>query len=120
VALGALDRMDDRPPYRQIADQLRAAIERGELQPGDRLPSEAALMEHYHVARMTARQAIQELRSEGRVLSPTSRGRRIVSCALSTASGGGTGVSAKLSGRIFGYASARGHAGPSATVKPQG
>jgi DNA-binding FadR family transcriptional regulator len=51
VALGALDRMDDRPPYRQIADQLWAAIERGELRPGDKLPSEAALMEHYHVAR---------------------------------------------------------------------
>ena len=67
MALGALNRMDDRPPYRQIADQLRAAIECGELQPGDRLPSEATLMDHYHVARMTARQAIQELRSEGRV-----------------------------------------------------
>lgn len=74
MALGALDRMDDRPPYRQIADQLRAAIERGELQPGDKLPSEAALMEHYHVARMTARQAIQELRGEGRVVSEQGRG----------------------------------------------
>lgn len=74
VALGALDRTDDRPPYRQIADQLRAAIERGELQPGDKLPSEATLMEHYHVARMTARQAIQELRGEGRVVSEQGRG----------------------------------------------
>jgi GntR family transcriptional regulator len=74
VALGALDRTDDRPPYRQIADQLRAAIERGDLQPGDKLPSEAALMEHYHVARMTARQAVQELRGEGRVVSEQGRG----------------------------------------------
>jgi GntR family transcriptional regulator len=74
VGLGTLDRADDRPPYRQIADHLRAAIERGELQPGDRLPSEAALMKHYQVARMTARQAIQELRSEGRVVSEQGRG----------------------------------------------
>ncbi len=74
MALGALDRAEDRPPYRQIADHLRAAIERGELQPGDRLPSEAALMAHYHVARMTARQAIQELRGEGRVVSEQGRG----------------------------------------------
>ena len=74
MALGALDRTDDRPPYRQIADQLRTAIERGELRPGDKLPSEAALMEHYHVARMTARQAIQELRGEGRVVSEQGRG----------------------------------------------
>jgi GntR family transcriptional regulator len=72
--LGALDRSDDRPPYRQIADHLRAAIDRGELTPGDRLPSEAELMRHYDVARMTARQAIQELRSEGRVVAEQGRG----------------------------------------------
>lgn len=74
VAFGALDRTGDRPPYRQIADHLRAAIERGELQPGDKLPSEAALIRHYHVARMTARQAVQELRGEGRVVSEQGRG----------------------------------------------
>jgi Bacterial regulatory proteins, gntR family len=59
VALGALDRMDDRPPYHQIADQTQGAIECGKLRPGDKLPSEAALTNYYHVARMTARQAIQ-------------------------------------------------------------
>src|SRR5688500_19076334 len=74
VMLGALDRSDDRPPYRQIADHLRAAIDRGELTPGDRLPSEAELMRHYDVARMTARQAIQELRGEGRVVAEQGRG----------------------------------------------
>jgi GntR family transcriptional regulator len=74
VALGSLDRSDDRAPYRQIADQLRAAIDRGELKPGDKLPSEAELMRHYDVARMTARQAIQELRSEGRVVAEQGRG----------------------------------------------
>ena len=46
MALGALDRMDDRPPYRQITDQLRAAIERGELQPGDKQPSAGTLSPH--------------------------------------------------------------------------
>src|SRR3954462_5526230 len=69
VVLGSLDRSDDRAPYRQIADQLRRAIERGDLGPGDRLPSEAELIAHYNVARMTARQAIQELHTEGRVVA---------------------------------------------------
>lgn len=69
MALGSLDRSDDRAPYRQIAEQRRAAIDRGDLAAGDQLPSEAELMRHYEVARMTARQAIQELRSEGRVLA---------------------------------------------------
>jgi GntR family transcriptional regulator len=74
VELGRLDRLGDRPPYRQIADHLRAAIDAGQLRPGDRLPSEAELRQHYGVARMTARQAIQELRSEGRVVAEHGRG----------------------------------------------
>lgn len=47
MQLGAIDRADDRPPYRQIADQLRAAIDHGDLVAGDKLPSEAVLIEHY-------------------------------------------------------------------------
>jgi len=74
VLLGTLDRQSDRPPYRQIADHLRAAIEAGQLRPGDKLPSEAELTGHYGVARMTARQAIQELRTEGRVIAEQGRG----------------------------------------------
>jgi GntR family transcriptional regulator len=74
VQLGVIDRQDDRPPYRQIADQLRAVIDGGHLHPGDRLPSEAELTKHYGVARMTARQAIQELRTEGRVVAEHGRG----------------------------------------------
>ena len=42
--------------------------------PGDRLPSEATLIQHYGVARMTVRQAIQELRTEGRVVAEHGRG----------------------------------------------
>lgn len=74
MQLGTLDRQNDRPPYRQIADHLRDAIDAGELLPGDRLPSESELTRHYNVARMTARQAIQELRSEGRVVAEHGRG----------------------------------------------
>ena len=74
MQLGVIDRADDRPPYRQIADQLRAAIDRGDLAAGDKLPSEAELIEHYGVARMTVRQAVQELRNEGRVVAEHGRG----------------------------------------------
>lgn len=72
--LGELNRDDGRPPYRQIADALRASIDAGELRTGDRLPSEAELTAHYGVARMTARQAIAELRAEGRAVSEQGRG----------------------------------------------
>jgi GntR family transcriptional regulator len=74
VRLGNIDRQDDRSPFRQIAEHLRNAIDSGDLRPGDRLPSEAELTKHYGVARMTARQAIQELRTEGRVVAEHGRG----------------------------------------------
>ena len=71
---GSVDRMADAPPYRQIADQLRRAIQRGDLEPGGRVPSEAELMEHYGVARMTVRQAVAELKAEGLVIAEHGRG----------------------------------------------
>lgn len=74
LQLGTVDRSDDRPPYKQIADHLRSAIGAGRLAPGDKLPSEADLLQHYGVSRMTARQAIQELRTEGLVVAEQGRG----------------------------------------------
>src|SRR4051794_38419337 len=53
------------PKYRQIANTLRAAIQTGEYAPGDRLPGENDLMASYGVARMTARQALGVLTTEG-------------------------------------------------------
>jgi GntR family transcriptional regulator len=74
LPLGAIDRSQDAPPYRQIAGQLREAIRRGDLNPGDQLPSESQLTEHYRVARMTVRQAISELRAEGLVVAEHGKG----------------------------------------------
>ena len=59
----------DTPRYRQIAAELRSAIERGEYPPGTRLPGENALMQDYGVARMTARQALAVLINEGLAVS---------------------------------------------------
>jgi len=69
-----LDRRSDRPPYRQIADHLRADIAEGRLGPGDKLPSERELAEHYDVERATAHRAVQELHLEGRVVAQAGRG----------------------------------------------
>jgi len=59
----------DTPRYRQIAAELRSAIEQGEYPPGTRLPGENALMQEYVVARMTARQALAVLINEGLAVS---------------------------------------------------
>jgi GntR family transcriptional regulator len=58
-----------RPLYEQMADALRAEIREGRYRPGDRLPSERELSERFGVSKVTARQAIVQLRAEGLVTS---------------------------------------------------
>ncbi|MES2169234.1 MAG: phosphonate metabolism transcriptional regulator PhnF [Actinomycetota bacterium] len=53
--------------WRLIAEELRADIAEGRLQPGDRLPSENDLAERFGVHRQTARQAVSALSTEGLV-----------------------------------------------------
>lgn len=59
------DPRDPRPVYEQIAADLRATIEEGRLQPGDRLPTEREHASRYGVAIGTYRQAVAMLREEG-------------------------------------------------------
>jgi GntR family transcriptional regulator len=53
------------PRYHQLKEILRERVRTGEWQPGDLIPSERELGEHYSISRMTARQAITELVNEG-------------------------------------------------------
>ncbi|MEU3560606.1 GntR family transcriptional regulator [Kitasatospora sp. NPDC006786] len=56
---------DKQPKYQRIAEALKTAIDSGRYRAGDRLPGENDLMDEYGVARMTARQALGVLQSEG-------------------------------------------------------
>lgn len=73
-ALGSLDPISDRAVFRQIADQLRDAITRGRFREGDKLPSEAELVEHYRVSRMTVRNSLSVLIGEGLVHAEHGKG----------------------------------------------
>lgn len=53
--------------YRQIADELGAAIGAGDFAPGDLLPSEAELSTRHQVSRVTVRRALEALRADGLV-----------------------------------------------------
>jgi GntR family transcriptional regulator len=53
------------PPYRQVADAIKGQIERGELLPGEQVPSMARLSEEYGISRGTARRVLVTLRDEG-------------------------------------------------------
>jgi GntR family transcriptional regulator len=63
-----------QPLFEQVADALRADIRRGRYQPGDKLPSERELSETFEVSKVTARQAIVQLRAEGLVTSRAGSG----------------------------------------------
>lgn len=62
------------PLFRVIADDLRAHILDGTYAEGERLPSESELLTQYGSARMTVRQAIEVLRSEGLVTTAQGKG----------------------------------------------
>ncbi|WP_371654738.1 MULTISPECIES: GntR family transcriptional regulator [unclassified Streptomyces] len=74
VLLGALDPTSDRAVFRQIADRLREAIDKGRFREGDKLPSETELVDHYGVSRMTVRNALSILQGEGLAVSEHGRG----------------------------------------------
>ncbi|MFI6516983.1 GntR family transcriptional regulator [Spirillospora sp. NPDC050679] len=74
LELPQVDSLSDRPVFKQIADHLRSAIESQTLPPGTKLPSESKLIEHYDVARMTVRHALQLLQSEGLTVAEHGRG----------------------------------------------
>jgi AcrR family transcriptional regulator len=53
------------PPYRRIANGIRDRITRGELRPGDRIPSARELIREHGVAIATATKALAALQEEG-------------------------------------------------------
>lgn len=64
---------DPRPPYQQVADDLRTKIRDGELAPGARLSSVRELAKGYGVSPQTMQSALREVRSEGLVVSQQGR-----------------------------------------------
>jgi len=60
-----IDRHSPVPLYHQLAEQLAAAIESGELAPGDAFENEVALAQRVGLSRPTVRRAIGELVSRG-------------------------------------------------------
>ena len=55
------------PKYQQVYDQLFRDILNGRLKPGDRLPSEAALVKTFGASRITVGRAVRDLQREGLV-----------------------------------------------------
>jgi DNA-binding transcriptional MocR family regulator len=65
------------PVYRRLARALEEAIDRGELEPGSRLPAERVLAAALAVSRTTVVSAYEELRAGERVESRRGSGTRV-------------------------------------------
>lgn len=63
-----------KPLYLQIKETLKKQILSGEYGPYQRIPSEAELMAHFGVSRITVRQALRDLHSEGLIFSAQGKG----------------------------------------------
>ncbi|MCR5792991.1 MAG: GntR family transcriptional regulator [Lachnospiraceae bacterium] len=63
-----------KPKYYVLMDNLRKDIERGIIQPGDKIESENQLAEKYKMSRHTVRKALSILESEGYIVAEHGRG----------------------------------------------
>lgn len=73
-----VDRSSPVPLYFQLAQQIEAAIERGELKPGQRLDNEVDLADRHGLSRPTVRQGIQELVRKGLLVRRRGVGTQVV------------------------------------------
>ena len=63
-----------RPKYRVICEKIRTQIINGEYTPGQTLPSQQSLMNHFGASLSTVRQSLSELANEGLVRPEHGRG----------------------------------------------
>ena len=72
--MNSVSREDVRPLYKQVKDRLLELLSDGSVPPMGKLASERELVEHYGVSRITVRQAMRELVSEGHLRSHPGKG----------------------------------------------
>jgi GntR family transcriptional regulator len=76
-----LNKASSIPLHVQLANVLREQVNRHELGPNDRLPSERELCQQYGISRITVRQALSELAQAGLVYSSVGKGTYVAEAA---------------------------------------
>ncbi|HUY49218.1 MAG TPA: GntR family transcriptional regulator [Streptosporangiaceae bacterium] len=66
----------------RLAEDLRERLASEEWQPGERIPTEAELVEAYRVSRATVRQALKTLEAQGLIITMRGRGSFVAGGAL--------------------------------------
>ena len=68
-----LDDNNSIPLYLQLKNTIKGLIESGEIQKGEKIPSEHELCKKYDVSRITVRNALAELEDEGYLIKKIGR-----------------------------------------------
>lgn len=68
-----------QPPYLQVAHHISEQIVRGDLKPGDKVPSERELREQWGISKATANKVLAQLKAEGFVYARVGVGAVVAS-----------------------------------------
>lgn len=74
-----IDKHSPIPAYHQITSHLKERISLGEWNLGDKLPTEEAFSQEYHVSRITLRKAMAELEHQGLIVRRQGKGAFLAS-----------------------------------------
>ncbi|MGN8913860.1 GntR family transcriptional regulator [Anaerofustis butyriciformans] len=69
-----LSNNSNKPIYEQITSQIKAMIIKGELKPGDSLPSMRKLAKELHISVITSQRVYEDLQRDGFIESGVGRG----------------------------------------------
>lgn len=72
--MSVIERSNATPLYVQLKNKLKKDIRAGVLRAGDKIPSEAQLQKEYGMSRVTVRNAMEELASEGYIIKVQGKG----------------------------------------------
>lgn len=82
VPMIRIDRTSPIPLYFQVTAQLEAAIDAGDLAPGDRLPNEIDMADTLGLSRPTMRRALEELVDKGLLVRKRGYGTEVASTQI--------------------------------------
>ncbi|NJP87967.1 FadR family transcriptional regulator [Nonomuraea sp. FMUSA5-5] len=80
-----LDRDTGRGLAHELVERLKARILAGEIQPGQKLPTESSLIQEFGVSRTVVREAVSRLQAAGLVETFQGRGSFVLALPASTA-----------------------------------
>ena len=69
-----ISNIDGKPIYEQINTQIRDKIIKGELKPGEALPSMRYLAKELRISVITTKRAYEELERDGFIITMTGKG----------------------------------------------